>query len=76
MKKMSLAIVAFVVLLLSGCTAYYPYNSYYQPGPVVIQSRPVYIQPSPVYIQSYPRCAWVRKWDHYYRTYRNVRVCR
>lgn len=69
MKSISLAIVAFVVLLLSGCTAYYPYNSYYQSSPVIIQSRPVYIQP-------YPRCAWVRQWDHYYRTYRNVRVCR
>jgi hypothetical protein len=79
MIKRILTAVA-VLIGLSGCVAYTPY--YVPPVPVYVQPRPVYVAP-PVYYRPAPRiyyrqpaCYWTPRWDSYYRTYRNVRICR
>lgn len=72
MKKLSI----LLVLALTGCVGYYPSPAgYYQPAPVYVAPRPVYVAP-PVYIAPQPHCYYVARWNNYYRTYQNVRVCR
>lgn len=72
MKRILIAAVAAIGL--SGCVAYTPY--YVPSAPVYVQPRPIYVAP-PVYYRPPPlRCYWVQRWDSYYRTYRNVRICR
>lgn len=74
--KTILSIISLALMLtLSGCVAYDPY--YVQPAPVYVAPRPVYVAP-PVYYRPppSPRCTWVRQWDGFTRTYRNVKICR
>lgn len=74
--KTSKFLILAVVLLMSGCAVYDPYYQPYQ-RPVYIQPAPIYVNPPPVYYRPrQPHCYMTRQWDGYYRTYRNVRVCR
>lgn len=84
MKRLLTLAALLSTLVLTGCVVapvqpgYYPAPVYYPTQVVtpVYVPPPVYIQPAPIYIRPVPACYWTRTWDGYYRTYRNVRVCR